>query len=635
MRKLVLCLLFAAVATLLNAAKVYYLNPTTDLVEFIDGLKSYTNDNVIINLSEGTYYLKKTLRFNVEHRVPIKIVGHGNVVISGASPLTDWEVMSEGCWRTKQTVNYNIQQLIVNGVLATRAKTPNDGVFYLQGGSLIMRKGDDVVYKAVLPESLVKELKAIKKTEKPVVNLLRLFTHSKTIVESFNTKELSLSFTERYVQPYFTPAESTGIFLENYLAALDAPGEWYQDEMGFVYYLPREGEMINKVKISYAKLYNLATISGVPEHLAGNVTFSNIVFEGCDVLGSDIGIPPYQSAYTLDAAVFAICAKNVNFIDCEFRGLGGYALWIMSNCEDCKIDGNYIHDIGGGGIKVGGLNIKPEFVSTNIEVSNNIIQRFGRIYMGATGIFLTYAHHCTISHNDISDGYYTGISAGFSWGYGESPTHNNIITYNRISNLGQGLLNDMAGIYTLGVSPGTAISYNLISDVKSSYGDSFGIYTDEGSSDILIENNTAYNCTGGGFHQHYGSNNIVRNNIFAYGEKANLLISSVKKPEDIQLIFERNIVMISKGDAMSGDALKIGKFIFKDNCFYEVNGKELAVNGEPLESWMKSRGFTIKVDNPRLRNPEKGDFRFRSRRLARMIGFKGIKTSKVGANWQP
>ena len=635
MRKLFLSLLFAAVSLSLSATKVYYLNPSADLAAFVAGLKSVTDDNVTIYLSEGTYYLDKPLRFNVEHRVPISIEGRGHVVISGAESIKSWMVLPNGMWRTKEALGFNVQQLIVDGIIASKAKTPNEGVFYLQDGKMVSKEGNNVTYKALLPKEAERELKAISEMEKPTINLFRLFTHSKANVTSINTKENSITFTEPYTQSYFTPSRSTRVVLENYSAALDAPGEWYQDKDGFVYYIPREGEVINKTITSAARLMNLVSISGASNNLAGNITFKGLVFEGCDVTGSDKGIAPYQSAYTLDGALIAIYARNVNIINCEFRALGGYAVWMMNNCENCTITRNYIHDIGGGGIKIGGLILDENKVSKRIIVSNNIIERFGRIYMGATGVLLTYAQDCDILYNDIIDGYYTGISAGFSWGYRNTPTHDNRISFNKISNLGQGLLNDMAGIYTLGVSPGTVISNNVISDIKSSSGDGFGIYTDEGSSDILIEKNIAYNCTGGGFHQHYGSNNTVKNNIFAYGEKANLLISSVKKPEDIQLSFENNIVLVSKGEAISGGALENGRFVFKDNCFYHVNSQDLTVNGLPLESWMEDQNFSFQTDDPRLRNPEQGNFGFKSKRVARKIGFKTINTTQAGANWHP
>lgn len=635
MRKIVLCLIGFFVVTSLNATKYYHLDPSVDLSEFIDDIKYINSDNIVIYLSKGTYYLKKTLGFNVEHRAPITIEGRGRVIISGAPKIERWCSMPDELWRTQQPISYKIKHLIVNGLLATRAKTPNTGLYHLNGGKLVNKEGDNVEYKVFLSDIYKRDLEAIHVNEKPVINLIRLFTHSKSNIISINPQETSLTFTEHYGQSYFAPDSSTGIMLENYYAALDTPGEWYQDPDGYVYYKTREGEQIGEITICGARLTNLATISGSSNELAGNITFKGIIFEGCDVTASETGIPPYQSAYTLGGAVFAIYAKNVNIKNCEFRGLGGNAIWIMNNCEDCSISDNFIHDIGGGGIKIGGLKNSHLKVSKNIKVKNNIIQRFGRVYLGASGIFLTYASNCDILNNEISEGFYTGISVGFSWGYGETPTSNNRISYNKISNLGYGLLNDMAGIYTLGPAYGTVINNNVISNIISSDGDGFGIYTDEGSSDIIIENNVAYNCTGGGFHQHYGSNIIVRNNIFAFGEKANLLLSSVKKPEDIQLVFERNIVIVSEGDAISGGAINSDKVIFNNNCFYNAYGNELTINGKSLESWMSGRGCSFLSCDPCLWNPSMGDFRFKSSRVARIMGFKKIKPSNVGANWHP
>ena len=75
--------------------------------------------------------------------------------------------------------------------------------------------------------------------------------------------------------------------------------------------------------------------------------------------------------------------------------------------------------------------------------------------------------------------------------------------------------------------------------------------------------------------------------------------------EDVQLTFENNIVLVAGGEAMSGDALKSGRFVFKDNCFYDVNGQGLTVNGSSLDTWMSSRNHTFQTSDPRLRRPEK------------------------------
>ena len=123
-----------------------------------------------------------------------------------------------------------------------------------------------------------------------------------------------------------------------------------------------------------------------------------------------------------------------------------------------------------------------------------------------------------VSHNEICDLYYTGVSVGWSWGYAPTSAHHNTVEFNHIHNIGRGVLGDMGGIYCLGDSPGTAIRNNLVHDVYDHHTGSLAIYTDEGSTGILIEHNIGYGTTYANFHQHYGKENVVRNNIWALGK---------------------------------------------------------------------------------------------------------------------
>jgi len=53
----------------------------------------------------------------------------------------------------------------------------------------------------------------------------------------------------------------------------------------------------------------------------------------------------------------------------------------------------------------------------------------------------------------------------------------------------------------------------------------WGLYNDEGATDTLMENNLVHDTWNAGFHQHYGYFNTVRNNIFAFGNSAQIQAS--------------------------------------------------------------------------------------------------------------
>jgi hypothetical protein len=127
----------------------------------------------------------------------------------------------------------------------------------------------------------------------------------------------------------------------------------------------------------------------------------------------------------------------------------------------------------------------------------------------------------------------------------------------------------MGGIYTLGVQPHSVICGNVIHDVaadplQGGYG-GWGIYPDEGSSGFLIEQNLVYNCQSQSFSQHYGRENLVRNNIFAFSGDGQVSVG--RKEEHINAIVERNII-VSDGQPLYARTIK-GKFRDDSNLYYD------------------------------------------------------------------
>jgi hypothetical protein len=250
-----------------------------------------------------------------------------------------------------------------------------------------------------------------------------------------------------------------------------------------------------------------------------------------------------QAAVHVPGTIFLANTTDCEITGCTVTATGWYGIEAGPGCSRLLIDRNELCELGAGGIRIGGspANGPAELRTSRIIVTNNHIHDGGLVHPSGIGVLITHAFGNLVEHNHIHDLRYSGVSAGWCWGYGETVTRENRIGWNYIHDLGKEVVSDMGGVYLLGAQPGTVVSGNVIHDVRSKTYGGWALYTDEGSSFITLENNVCYDCSDNLYHQHYGSMNVVRNNVFAFAGEALLRVS---RPErHMCILFERNILL--------------------------------------------------------------------------------------------
>jgi parallel beta-helix repeat protein len=622
-----LCLLFALAVARAQSISVSPAGPIKTLVEARDAARSQrasgTTGPITITVHAGTYFLQETLVLGPEDSDTVWEAAHGeHPVISGGRVISGWTKGASGTWTADAPGPY-FHQLFVNDRRAMRARTPNNELLHFVGSGTPDKQlqvhfaGHDIHEEwAKQPDVEVVGFMAWSDFRAPI-----------TAVDT-RTSLVQLGPTQSSANE-----ENARYYIENAPEALDTPGEWYLDRSTHkVSYIPLPGEKMEQVQAIAAGLERLVVLRGRPEagEVVKNVVFRGLTFEHADWTTGPQGYFDLQAGAPASSAIEAVGAVNFRIERCTIAHSGGYALELGRGSKETQVRANEFYDLGAGGVKVGEPNLRRNPVEQNGDnmIADNHIHDLDQVYAGGVGIWVLQSARNQIVHNDVHDLYYTAISVGWTWGYGQNQSSGNLIAFNHLHAIGKNMLSDMGGIYTLGVEPGTVIQNNLIHDVSSFGYGGWGIYLDEGSSGILAEDNIVYQCKSAGFHQHYGRENIVRNNIFAFSHEHELM--RTRAEQHVSFTLEHNIVYFDEGDVIGGDWTGIG-FQMQDNLYYDARRKDVLFASKSFAEWQASgHDEGSRFADPLFVNAKKFDFRLLAKSPALQMGFHSIDMSTVG-----
>ncbi len=618
---------------------------------------------VRIAIRGGTYRLDAPLEFGAADSgtkgfpVIYAAADGEKVVLSGGRQLEGgrWgQVNGHKAWTIDipdvKAGKWRFRQLFVNGQRRPRTRLPKAGTYRIESlpgytGDFLRSPTKQFVYASGNINPTWRNLKDVE-----VVGITR-WLDNRLPIESVNGRTRTVTFDRASLFALVSGNKPGPYWVENVFEALESPGQWYLDRArGVLYYLPRAGEKTLSAEIVAARLPQVLRVvgrAGAPVH---DLHFQGLTFAHTEWQPPADYASSLQAGVEIPGAILFDYAERCAFTDCSLEHVGNTGIEVNVGCADIEIARNQIRDLGAGAIRVGhffswetddagrlterGRQRKAAMPkgphSRRVTIADNEISACGRFSPEAAAVFIGDNADNQVIYNHIHDVYYSGISVGSVQDFGPCAATGNIIEHNHVHDIGQGMLSDLAAIYTCS-SPKSRIRYNLVQDVSRREYGGWGIYLDEGSHDILVEKNVVLRCQDGALFAHHNHDIAVRNNIFAFNRGAQIERGGVG---GFEVSCQRNLVYFKDGMAVGdyGNG-KVGRevCVFDRNLYWNASGKPVRFGSKSFAEWQAlGQDKNSRVSDPLFTEPEKGNFQLRPGSPAKQIGFEPWDYSAVG-----
>ncbi|HEV3311079.1 MAG TPA: fibronectin type III domain-containing protein [Chloroflexota bacterium] len=517
--------------------------------------------NITVFLGAGTYRLSQPLRFGPEDsgsngfRVAWAAAPGATPIVSGARRIVGWRLQnaSKDIWAAPVPPGFHTRQLYVNGMRATLTsgavptqlmETPAgytaataamahwrnpsgvDFVFAKQGGAMA---------EPMCPIAAItgREIRMAQpcwdnSTRRACPTMRVGMLVAPTTVPCWRDPAL------RQVNEvgYGTLSEPT--YVENAFELLGKPGQFYLDIARHrLYYTPRTGQLMSTADVEAPVLETLLSGHGSPGNPVRNIVFSGVQFsyatwlqpgspEGFSELQMNVtltgkgaykrqglchlvtgGTCPYGAWSMEPGSVQWSDDRRIWFLDDRFVHLGGAGLQLDNGTHNVTVSGSVFTDISGNGIEVGNVDMpeaKPPLQTSGVSIDDNHLYGLPVEYLGGEPIFVGYASHTTITHNQIDHVPYGGISLDWGGWLDKIPeaalanfSRDNVVSDNLIYDFME-ILGDGGGVYTVGRT-GTSMGNGLKILGNVIFGGqnwARAIQSDDGTSFVTVAGNAMY-----------------------------------------------------------------------------------------------------------------------------------------------
>ena len=497
---------------------------------------------ITVEVRGGTYFLTAPLNFtyldagtNSQQVVWEGYPGDSLPLISGGQRLTGWKNAGGNLWTLQLPASFqNFEAFFINGVRVARPSVSNT---YLTLNPVVLpepatnctepygtgyRCGDRFSFT---PGDLPGKFHDINDVE--VVDF-EYWTVSRMRLQSIDTVN-SIAYITGLMNTgqYYGFLNGDRYVVQNAKEYFGQPGQWYLDRGTTPWTLSYEAagpsENPNNETVIVPQQPQLLVA-----HSLQYVTFQNLAFAHDDFTVPAQGHPGNSGETIAPAALSFNYCSNVTLSGVQIAHTQGWGVEFLGTAvggAGNTVTGSILYDLGTGGARLGqlpGPSGSDATVAQYNTVSDSMVFGSGRFLPGGenTGIWIGSSHHNTITHNDIHDVYTGAIELGQSPEGGVTYTHDNLIGYNLLYNLGQGVTSDMACVHAASSNNvGNQIVNNVCHDVTNSplgYGGN-GIYLDSQSQDITVSNNLVYRVSDTALFVNTNAlGHVISNNIFAY-----------------------------------------------------------------------------------------------------------------------